>query len=76
MKYGVYSYSMYESPKDARYEANTLSQRAPKPPFTSMIMKNKPLHPEMMKQLQAWANEMRKLAGNKKILFIHMKTSC
>ena len=51
MKYGVYSYSMYESPKDARYEANTLSQRAPKPPFTSMIMKNKPLHPEMMKQL-------------------------
>lgn len=50
MKYGVYSYSMYESPKDARYEAKTLSQRAPKAAFTLMIMKNKPLNPEMMKQ--------------------------
>ena len=59
MKYGVYSYSMYESPKDARYEAKTLSQRAPKAAFTLMIMKNKPLNPEMMKQHKAWANEMK-----------------
>ena len=51
MKYGVYSYSMYESPKDARYEAKLYLNVLPKPPFTSMIMKNKPLNPEMMKQL-------------------------
>ena len=44
MKFGVYSYSMYENADDARYEARTLHQRAPKADFTLMIMNNKRLN--------------------------------
>lgn len=70
MKYGVYSYSMYESPKDARYEANTLSQRAPKAAFYINDYEEQTVKSgDDETATQAWANEMRKLAGNKKILF-------
>ncbi|SLE05933.1 Lyzozyme M1 (1,4-beta-N-acetylmuramidase) [Mycobacteroides abscessus subsp. massiliense] len=70
MKYGVYSYSMYESPKDARYEANTLSQRAPKAAFYINDYEEQTVTSgDDETATQAWANEMRKLAGNKKILF-------
>ena len=50
MKYGVYSYSMYESPKDARYEAKTLSQRAPKAAFYINDYEEQTVKSEMMKQ--------------------------
>ena len=33
MKFGVYSYSMYENADDARYEARMLYNRAPKAEF-------------------------------------------
>ena len=70
MKYGVYSYSMYESPKDARYEAKTLSQRAPKAAFYINDYEEQTVKSgDDETATQAWANEMRKLAGNKKILF-------
>ena len=60
MKYGVYSYSMYESPK-ARY--------APKAAFYINDYEEQTVKSgDDETATQAWANEMRKLAGNKKIL--------
>ena len=41
MKFGVYSYSMYENAADARYEARTLHNRAQKLNSMSMTTNNK-----------------------------------
>ena len=72
MKYGVYSYSMYESPKDARYEAKTLSQRAPKAAFYINDYEEQTVKSgDDETATQAWANEMRSLLETRRsFLFI------
>lgn len=70
MKFGVYSYSMYENADDARYEARTLHQRAPKADFYINDYEQQTVKSgDENTATQAWAAEMKKLAGNKKVLF-------
>ncbi|MDS3994837.1 GH25 family lysozyme [Staphylococcus capitis] len=70
MKFGVYSYSMYENADDARYEARTLYNRAPKASFyINDYEQSSVTSGDENTATQAWANQMRQLAGNKKILF-------
>mgnify|MGYP002655955896 FL=1 len=70
MKFGVYSYSMYENAADARYEARTLHNRAPKAEFYVNDYEQQTVtNGDDETATKAWADEMRKLAGNKKILY-------
>lgn len=70
MKFGVYSYSMYENANDARYEARTLYNRAPKASFyVNDYEQSSVTSGDENTATKAWANQMRQLAGNKKILF-------
>ncbi|MCU5746490.1 GH25 family lysozyme [Staphylococcus sp. SQ8-PEA] len=69
MKFGVYSYSMYENPQDARYEAQTLYNRAPKASFyVNDFEQNSVTSGTTDEATSAWHDEMKRLAGNKKIL--------
>src|SRR5699024_791504 len=70
LDFGVYSYSMYESPEDARYEAQTLYNRAPEASFYINDFEEDTVTsgtPE--ESTSAWYDEMKSLAGNKKLLF-------
>lgn len=70
MKFGVYSYSMYENPDDARYEAQTLYNRAPKASFyINDFEQNFVTSGTTDESTSAWYDEMKGLAGNKKVLF-------
>ena len=70
MKFGVYSYSMYENADDARYEAQMLYNRAPKASFyVNDFEQNTVTNGDADTATRAWADEIRQLAGNKKILF-------
>lgn len=69
MKFGVYSYSMYENADDARYEARTLYNRAPKASFyINDYEQSSVTSGDENTATQAWANQMRQLAGNKNTL--------
>ncbi|MEQ6029213.1 GH25 family lysozyme [Staphylococcus saccharolyticus] len=70
IKFGVYSYSMYENAQDARYEAKTLYNRAPKAEFYVNDYEQQTVTSgDAEIATKAWANQMRQLAGNKKVLF-------
>ncbi|UDI79202.1 lysozyme [Staphylococcus taiwanensis] len=70
MKFGVYSYSMYENADDARYEAKTLYNRAPKASFyVNDFEQNSITSGDADTATKAWVDEMKQLAGNKKVLF-------
>lgn len=70
MKFGVYSYSMYENAQDARYEAQTLYNRAPKASFyVNDFEQNSVTSGTTDEATSAWYDEMKSLAGNKKVLF-------
>ncbi|MCD8826318.1 GH25 family lysozyme [Staphylococcus gallinarum] len=70
MDFGVYSYSMYENPDDARYEAQTLYNRAPKAKFyINDFEQNSVTSGTTDQSTNAWYDEMKGLAGNKKVLF-------
>ncbi|ATH61180.1 GH25 family lysozyme [Staphylococcus nepalensis] len=70
LDFGVYSYSMYENPEDARYEAQTLYNRAPKASFyINDFEENTVTSGTTEESTSAWYDEMRSLAGDKKILF-------
>ena len=72
MDFGVYSYSMYENPDDARYEAQTLYNRAPKASFyINDFEENTVTSGTADESTTAWYDKMRSLAGDKNlILFI------
>ncbi len=77
LDFGVYSYSMYENPDDARYEAQTLYNRAPKASFyINDFEQNSVTSGTTEESTNAWYDEMKGLAGNKKYYFIHTKISC
>ncbi|KKD24783.1 MULTISPECIES: GH25 family lysozyme [unclassified Staphylococcus] len=70
LDFGVYSYSMYENPDDARYEAQTLYNRAPKASFyINDFEENTVTSGTADESTTAWYDKMRSLAGDKKILF-------
>ncbi|KRG11053.1 GH25 family lysozyme [Staphylococcus sp. NAM3COL9] len=70
MDFGVYSYSMYENPEDARYEAQTLYNRAPKASFYINDFEQDTVTSGTTEEsTSAWYDEMKSLAGNKKVLF-------
>lgn len=70
MKFGVYSYSMYENVDDARYEAKMLYNRAPKAEFYVNDYEQQTVTSgDANTATTAWANQMKKLAGDKKVLF-------
>ena len=70
MKFGVYSYSMYENVADARYEAQTLYNRAPKASFyINDFETDSVTSGSSNKATAAWYDEMKSLAGKKKVLF-------
>ncbi|MGW8044700.1 GH25 family lysozyme [Staphylococcus shinii] len=70
LDFGVYSYSMYENPDDARYEAQTLYNRAPKASFyINDFEQNSVTSGTTEESTNAWYDEMKGLAGNKKVLF-------
>ena len=70
MKFGVYSYSLYENADDARNEAQTLYSRAPKASFyVNDFEQNSITSGDADTATKAWADEMKQLAGNKKVLF-------
>jgi lysozyme len=69
LPFGVYSYSMYENPDDARYEAQTLYNRAPKASFfINDYEENTVTSGSIDDSTNAWYDEMKGLAGNKKVL--------
>ena len=75
MKFGVYSYSLYENADDARNEAQTLYSRAPKASFyVNDFEQNSITSGDADTATKAWADEMKQLAGNKKYYFILMRT--
>ena len=53
MKYGVYTYSMYENASEARTEAKSLYNRAPNASFISMIMRKNQLLQEIQMQVHS-----------------------
>ena len=70
LDFGVYSYSMYENPEDARYEAQTLYNRAPKASFYINDFEQDTVTSGTSEEsTSAWYDEMKSLAGNKKVLF-------
>lgn len=70
LDFGVYSYSMYENPQDARYEARTLFNRAPKAKFyVNDFEQNTVTSGTTDEATSAWYDEMKSLAGNRKVLF-------
>ena len=70
LDFGVYSYSMYENPDDARYEAQTLYNRAPKARFyINDFEENTVTSGTPEESTDAWYDEMKGLAGDKKVLF-------
>ena len=70
LDFGVYSYSMYENPDDARYEAQTLYHRAPKAEFyVNDLEENSVTSGSVEQSTKAWYDEMKSLAGNHKVLF-------
>lgn len=70
LDFGVYSYSMYENPDDARYEARTLHNRAPKAEFyVNDLEENSVTSGGVEQSTKAWYDEMKSLAGNHKVLF-------
>ena len=61
---------MYENPDDARYEAQTLYNRAPKAKFyINDFEQNSVTSGTTDQSTNAWYDEMKGLAGNKKVLF-------
>ncbi|WP_323703309.1 GH25 family lysozyme [Mammaliicoccus sp. Dog046] len=69
MKYGVYSYSMYEDPNDARVEARSLYNRAPNASFyVNDYEEDRVTSGDANESTVAWLDEMRKYSGNKKVL--------
>ncbi|PTI89109.1 GH25 family lysozyme [Mammaliicoccus vitulinus] len=69
MKYGVYSYSMYENASDARTEAKALYNRAPNASFYINDYEEETVTSGTSDEsTQAWLDEMRKYSGNKKVL--------
>ena len=61
---------MYENPDDARYEAQTLYNRAPKASFyINDFEQNSVTSGTTEESTNAWYDEMKGLAGNKKVLF-------
>ncbi|MEK4562929.1 GH25 family lysozyme [Staphylococcus sp. FSL K6-3157] len=70
LDFGVYSYSMYENPEDARYEAQTLYNRAPKASFyINDFEQDTVTSGSSEESTSAWYDEMKSLAGDKKVLF-------
>jgi len=70
LDYGVYSYSMYENPDDARYEAKQLYDRAPNASFyVNDFEENAVKSGTTEETTSAWYDEMKSLAKNKKVLF-------
>lgn len=64
MKFGVYSYSLYENADDARNEAQTLYSRAPKASFyVNDFEQNSITSGDADTATKAWADEMKQLAG-------------
>ncbi|MEB6201170.1 lysozyme [Mammaliicoccus fleurettii] len=69
MKYGVYSYSMYENASDARTEAKSLYNRAPNASFYINDYEEETVTSGTSDEsTQAWLEEMRKYSGDKKVL--------
>lgn len=69
MKYGVYSYSMYEDPSDARVEARALYNRAPNARFyINDYEEDTVTSGDANDSTLAWLDEMRKYSGSKKVL--------
>ncbi|TPR19673.1 hypothetical protein DY138_03230 [Apilactobacillus timberlakei] len=68
--YGVYSYSMYESPDDAANEARTLYNRAPNARFYVNDYETQTVQSGGTNEsTEAWINALRPLVGQRKILF-------
>ncbi|TPR39068.1 hypothetical protein DY119_05240 [Apilactobacillus micheneri] len=68
--YGVYSYSMYESPSDAADEARTLYNRAPNARFYVNDYETQTVKSGGTNEsTEAWINALRPLVGQRKILF-------
>ena len=69
MKFGVYSYSMYTNPQDARNEARILYNRAPKASlYVNDFEQNNVTSGGVNESTSAWYDEMKGLAGDKKVL--------
>ena len=69
MKFGVYSYSLYENADDARNEAQTLYSRAPKASFyVNDFEQNSITSGDADTATKAWADEMKQLSGIKSII--------
>lgn len=67
--YGVYSYSMYESPNDAADEARTLYNRAPNAKFYVNDYETQTVKSGGTNEAtEAWINTLRPLVGQRKIL--------
>lgn len=69
MPYGVYSFSMYTSPKDASKEAKNLYKKAPHAKFyVNDYEVNKIRHGSSKNAAKAWVQTLRNLVGKRKIL--------
>ncbi|PTJ51931.1 GH25 family lysozyme [Mammaliicoccus sciuri] len=69
MKYGVYTYSMYENASEARTEAKSLYNRAPNASFYINDYEEESVASgDTNASTLAWLNEMRKYSGDKKVL--------
>lgn len=68
--YGVYSFSQYENPSDAAYEARELYNRAPNARFYVNDYEVQTVKSGgTNKSTEAWVNALRPLVGKRKILF-------
>ncbi|CAI2553915.1 hypothetical protein AKUA2003_00970 [Apilactobacillus kunkeei] len=68
--YGVYSFSQYENPSDAAYEAKVLYSRAPKARFYVNDYESQTVTSGGTNQsTDAWLKALRPLVGKRKILF-------
>ncbi|CAI2553252.1 GH25 family lysozyme [Apilactobacillus kunkeei] len=68
--YGVYSFSQYENPSDAAYEAKVLYSRAPKARFYVNDYESQTVTSGGTNEsTDAWLKALRPLVGQRKILF-------
>lgn len=67
--YGVYGYSLYANPAQARGEAKTLYQRAPQARFFVNDIEQNNTHGTLNASTQAWANEIHSLTNRPAVLY-------